>query len=65
MKDLLGYNINTGLPVKSWDERMVHVGNGFYERACDITKEDLSRRQRFFASLDAELTFAKMAREEH
>lgn len=64
MKIDLGFNLNTGEPVASWPERMVHIGNGYYARACDITKEDLTRRQRFFASLDSELSFAKLGMQE-
>ena len=52
-----GYDINTGEPIYLPEHKMVHQGNGFYARACDITKEDLERRQKFFASLDREVNF--------
>lgn len=52
-----GYNINTGEPIYLPEHRMVHQGNGYYSRACDITQEDLDRRQKFFASLDREVSF--------
>ena len=50
-----GYNINTGEKITNYDERMVHVGLGYYERACDITQEDIDRRKKFFASVDEEI----------
>ena len=64
MKSFFGYNINTGEPIYKYEERLCHIGNGFYERSCDITKEDLERRKKFFASLDLELAFKKMGFEE-
>lgn len=60
----LGYNINTGKQITNYSERMIHVGNGFYEKACDITQEDLDRRKRFFASIEDELFMFKLGQEE-
>jgi len=60
----LGFDINTGEPITLWSKRLVHVGLGYYQPADTITKEDLTRRQRFFASLDAELSFTKLGMEE-
>ena len=59
-----GYNINTGEPIYHPSHRMVHVGNGYYERSCDITAEDIARRTRFFASIDQEINFKKLGFEE-
>ena len=56
----LGYDICTGQKITDYNKRLVHVGLGYYQPADTITKEDLTRRQRFFASLDSELTFAKL-----
>lgn len=61
---VLGYNINTGRPIYHPSMRMVHVGNGYYERACDITEADLKRRSRFFASIDREVLFNKLGFDE-
>jgi len=60
----LGYNINTGEPIHHISEQMVHVGNGYYERACDITQEDLDRRKRFFMSISAEVYYLQQGWEE-
>lgn len=54
-----GYDINTGEPIYKYENRMVHVGNGFYDKACNITQEDLDRRKKFFASLELEVAFKK------
>lgn len=60
----LGYNINTGQPIYHYSDMMVHCGNGYYERACDITEEDLKRRARFFASIDQEISFKRLGFDE-
>ena len=61
---VLGYNINTGTPIYHPSHRLQHVGNGYYERACDITPEDKARRLKFFASIDREIIFNKLGMEE-
>lgn len=61
---ILGYNINTGNPIYHPSHMMVHIGNGYYKRACDITEEDKLRRLRFFASVDREVVFRKLGMEE-
>ena len=64
MRKSLGYNINTGEKITSYHERMVHTGNGYYSRACDITEEDLKRKMRFFASVDAEVSYKRLGFDE-
>ena len=59
-----GYNINTGEKIHYISHRMVHTGNGYYQRACDITEEDLKRRARFFASIDQEVMFKRLGFDE-
>ena len=61
---ILGYNINTGQPIYHPSHRLQHVGNGYYERSCDITPEDKARRLKFFASIDREIIFNKLGMEE-
>lgn len=60
----LGYNINTGEPITHISERMVHVGNGYYEKACDIDQKSLDRRRKFFLSVTSEVYYKKQGWEE-
>ena len=64
MKKELGYNLNTGEKIHHHSHRLQHVGNGYYQRACDITEEDLKRRARFFASIDKEIQFKRLGFDE-
>lgn len=64
MKQFYGYDINTGKAITNYHERMVHTGNGYYSRACDITEEDLKRKMRFFASVDAEVSYKRLGFDE-
>lgn len=59
-----GYDINTGDPIYHKSNDLQHVGNGYYQRACDITDEDLKRRARFFASIDKEVQFKRLGFDE-
>jgi hypothetical protein len=64
MKKELGYDINTGEKIYHPSHMMVHTGNGYYQKACDITEEDLKRRARFFASIDKEVQFKRLGFDE-
>lgn len=61
----LGYDINTGEPILSYADRMVHAGNGFYVKASEITEEDKKRHYHFCGSVDGEVAFKKQGFEEH
>lgn len=65
MKKELGYNLNTGEKIHHPSHCLQHVGNGYYQRACDITEEDLKRRARFFASIDKEIQFKRLGFDEN
>lgn len=60
----LGYNINTGKRVESYEKRMVHVGLGFYVEADQITPETELNREMFLYSIDRELLKFKLGLEE-
>jgi hypothetical protein len=62
---IYGYDLNTGEPILDYKDHLVHQGNGFYTKASEITREDIERNHRFFATLESELLFKKMGRDEH
>lgn len=63
-KKELGYDINTGEKIHHPSHKMVHVGNGYYQKAYEITDEVLKRRARFFASIDQEIQFKRLGFDE-
>ena len=52
---IYGYDINTGEPITNYRDRLVHIGNGFYEKLSSISIEDRKRRYKFSSSISLEV----------
>lgn len=60
----LGYDINTGEPILTRAETLVHIGGGVYKKRNELTGEDIKRRKRWNNSVDSELLKFKLGLEE-
>ena len=62
---IYGYDINTGEPITNYRDRLVHIGNGSYEKLSSISIEDRKRRYKFSSSISLEVSYKKIGFEEH
>lgn len=53
----LGYDINTGKAIESYNDMMVHIGGGEYVKRCTITPEWIAARKEWNESIEEEMVF--------